>query len=318
MPAFHEIMGHAGAIGILQTMLRTGLTPPAMLLMGDAGIGKRMAADAFSRALLCQNKVRTSPFIEPCMSCLACRKMESRNHPDFSLVEPEGHFIKIDQIRQIQKQIVFGPLDGQKKLVLMDDADKMNAAAANSLLKTLEEPPPYALLMLIAARPSSLPETILSRCQKVAFHPPAYSMIETVLMEKRGWTTEEARLVVSLAGGQIGAALALDVDVARQNEADLHDLIAEETLQAYDRLLEVAKRHAEGDAAMDARCSYLAGWFRDVLVVQATTAEISPSWLVYPWRLSACIAQAGLWQGEQKINPVCVKEWAEAGKESPL
>jgi len=130
-------------------------------------------------------------------------------------------------------------------------------------------------------------------------------------MEKRGWTPEEARLVVSLAGGQIGAALALDVDVARQNEADLHDLIAEETLQAYDRLLEVAKRHAEDDAAMDASCSDLVGWFRDVLVVQATTAEVSPSWLVYSWRSQEiapwaarmnCHEAGQLWPGFTKFR----------------
>lgn len=292
MPSFREIIGHPGAIGVLQSILRTGCAPHAMLFMGDSGIGKKMAAMTFSQTLFCQNRVRMPSLIEPCGACLSCRKMASGNHPDFSVVEPDGNFIKIDQIRQIQEHIVFGPLEGGtgggieggKKLILIDDADKMNQAAANGLLKTLEEPPPYALLILIASRPSSLPETILSRCQKVAFHPPAYSVIETFLMERKGWTTQESRLVVSLTGGRIGAALALEIDIARQREAALYALVAEETLQAYDRLFEAAKRHAEDDLAMDASLSYLSGWFRDVLVVQAVATELNSDWLVYSWR----------------------------------
>jgi DNA polymerase-3 subunit delta' len=286
MPSFHEIIGHAGAISVLQSILRTGLrtgcTPHALLFTGDAGIGKKMAAYTFSQTLLCQNRVETGPFIEPCNVCLACRKMASRNHPDFSILAPEGNFIKIDAIRQLQEQIVFGPLEGVKKLILIDDADQMNAAAANSLLKTLEEPPPGVLLILIASRPASLPETVLSRCQKVAFHPPAYSVIEGFLMEKKGWTVQEARLVVALTGGQIGAALALDIETARQKEAELHALVDAETLATYDRLFELAKRHA--DDTMNAALSYLSGWFRDVLVVHAVTTDVDPSLLVYAFR----------------------------------
>ncbi len=296
MPSFHEIIGHAGPLSALQSILRAGLRtdphtglgtggmPHAMLFTGDAGIGKKMAAHAFSQTLLCQNRVETGPFIEPCNGCLACRKVASRNHPDFSMLAPEGNFIKIDAIRQLQEQIVFGPLDGEKKLILIDDADQMNAAAANSLLKTLEEPPPYVLLILIAARPASLPETVLSRCQKVAFHPPAYSVIEAFLMERKGWTTQEARLVVALTGGQIGAALALDIETARQREAELHALVAEETLATYDRLFEMAKRHADDADIMNAALAYLAGWFRDVLVVHAVRTEVDPALLVYSFR----------------------------------
>lgn len=287
MPFFHEMIGHLRPLEILQSFLRTKEVPHALLFTGAEGIGKRAVAQIFAQALLCQNRSTSEgEAIEPCNHCLSCRKTADKNHPDFSAVEPEGSVIKIDQIREIEERIIYRPIDGEWKIFLIDPADKMNSAAANALLKTLEEPPPHALLILITSRPFSLPETLLSRCQKITFHPLSLSQIESLLMEKRGWTTSEARLVASLTGGKLGEALSLEIETAREIEAGLYTLVSEKTLAHYDTLFDVAAHYARDAEALEKSLHYLSAWFRDVLVLQSVQdpAQLDSSWLVYSWR----------------------------------
>jgi len=210
MPFFRDIIGQNRSIGILQSFLRKGAVPPSLLFQGEEGIGKRQVAETFAQAILCRGSKGTSQspssdgtLIEACHTCLTCRKLKDKNHPDLSIIEPDGKSIKIDQIRQMQSKIVIKPFDGPKKIILIDPADRMNDAAANSLLKTLEEPPPYAILILIASRASALPPTLLSRCQKIPFHPLSRSQVISILIEKKEWTMAEAGLVAALANGNL-------------------------------------------------------------------------------------------------------------------
>jgi DNA polymerase-3 subunit delta' len=290
MQFFHEVIGHPRALEILQSLLRTGEVAHALLFSGEEGIGKQSVARLFAQTLLCQGRSPSQEgsdeLIEPCGRCLACKKMADKNHPDFSVVEPEGTTIKIEQVREIQERIIFRPLEGARKILLIDPADKMNNAAANALLKTLEEPPPYALLILIASKPSSLPETLLSRCQKIPFHPLSLSQIETLLMERRGWGQADARLVASLTGGKLGEALSLELEPARQLEGELHTLVSEKTLAHYETLFEVAVNFSRDPETMERSLHYLSAWFRDVLVLQSVPdpARLDASYLVYSWR----------------------------------
>lgn len=293
MSSFHEIIGHTRAIEILQSHLRRNEIPHALLFMGEEGIGKRTVARTFAQALLCQNRPAevggdSKAWIEPCGGCLPCRKITDNNHPDFSAIEPEGAFIKIDPIREAQKRILFKPIEGPRKIILIDPADKMNAAAANALLKTLEEPPPYCLLMLVSSKPYSLPETILSRCQKIPFHPLSLSQIENLLMEKREWAEADARLTASLTGGKLGEALSLEIETAREIEAGLYTLVSEKTLGCYEALFEAATNFSRDPETMEKSLHYLSAWFRDVLVLQSAPdpSQMDSSWLVYSWRRS--------------------------------
>jgi DNA polymerase-3 subunit delta' len=287
---FRDIIGHPRALDILQSMLLSEEIPHALLFMGEAGIGKRTVALTFAQTLLCHERQipegDSEGWIEPCNRCLSCKKLADQNHPDLTIVEPEGSTIKIEQIRALQERIVYKPLDGPKRIILIDPADKMNAAAANGLLKTLEEPPTHAILILITSKPFSLPETILSRCQKISFYPLSLSQVETLLTERKGWSTQEARLIASLTGGDLGEALSLEIESARELEAGLYTLVSEKTLTDYEALFDAAAAHSRDEEVMAKSLHYLAAWFRDVLVLQSVPNPelLDPSWLVYSWR----------------------------------
>lgn len=287
---FRDIIGHPRALDLLQSMLLSEEIPHALLFMGEAGIGKRTVALTFAQTLLCHERqipeAESEGWIEPCNRCLSCQKLNAQNHPDLTIIEPEGSTIKIEQIRALQDKIVYRPLDGPKRIILIDPADKMNAAAANGLLKTLEEPPGHAILILITAKPFSLPETILSRCQKISFYPLSLSQVETLLTERKGWSTQEARLIASLTGGDLGEALSLEIESAREMEAGLYTLVSEKTLGDYEALFDVATAYSRDEETMAKSLHYLAAWFRDVLVLQSVPNPeiLDPSWLVYSWR----------------------------------
>ncbi len=290
MPFFRDIIGQNRSIGILQSFLRNDAVPPSLLFSGEKGIGKRQVAEIFAEAVLCQGSKAPSQtaakpgvLIEPCNTCLACRKLKDLNHPGLSIIEPDGKTIKIDQIRQMQSKIVIKPFDGPKTIVLIDQADRMNEAAANSLLKTLEEPPPYAILILIASRASSLPPTLLSRCQLVPFHPLSLSQVISILIEKKGWAMSEARLVAALANGNLSEAFSLEVETAREMDEARYQLISSGDL------FSTAEKFSKNIEIFEAALVYLFTWFRDVLVIKSFsgTAQADPSNLVYSWRYKA-------------------------------
>lgn len=287
---FRDIIGHPRALDILQSMLLSEEIPHALLFMGETGIGKRTVALTFAQTLLCHERRmpegESEGWIEPCNRCLSCQKFAAQNHPDLTIIEPEGASIKIEQVRTLQDKIIYKPLDGPKRIVIIDPADKMNAAAANGLLKTLEEPPSHAILILVTSKPFSLPETILSRCQKISFYPLSLSQVERLLTERKGCSTQEARLIASLTGGDLGEALSLEIEGARELEAALYTLVSETTLNDYDALFDAATAHSRDEAVMAQSLHYLSAWFRDVLVLQSVPNPeiLDPSWLVYSWR----------------------------------
>jgi DNA polymerase-3 subunit delta' len=308
---FRDIIGHLRGIEILQSFLEKDEIPQAFLFMGEEGIGKKTVAQTFANALLCLNRAPPDPrdaedvaqnLIEPCGTCLSCRKMEDKNHPDFLMIEPEGAVIKIDQIRDIQERVRFKPLDGPRKVILIDPADRLNAAAANGLLKLLEEPPSYAVLILISGKPASLPQTVLSRCQKVYFYPLSLSHIEAVLMERKGWGVSEARLVTALTGGKLGEAVSMEIETARTLEEGLYSLVSEKTLANYEALFDVATTFSRDAEVMEKCLYYLAAWFRDVLVLQsvADPSQLDASWLVLSWRHD----EIKQWAGRMNLHEV--------------
>ena len=283
---FGRIVGHGGALHLLQSYLQRAALPPALLFSGSAGIGKATLARTFASAIFCRATERVGDLIEPCGNCPSCRKIVRGTHADLLWVAPEeeAREIKIDAIKKVQERIVFRPVEAPKIVVIIDPADALNLSAANRLLKTLEEPPPYLLFLLIASRPDALPDTVRSRCQTIPFHAPALSQIETLLVQMRGWSVSDARLVAAMSGGRLGAALASTPDAARTEEAELHTLVAEETLADDGVLLAVARRHADDAETMRQGLNYLAGWLRDLLVLQSMPTAPDASWLVYSWR----------------------------------
>ena len=172
----------------------------AYLFYGMEGIGKRTVASVFARALNCTGE---DP---PCGSCSSCLKAEHKNHPNIITIQAEGQFIKIDAIREISAKMAFRPENG-KRVFILKGADKMNAAAANSLLKTLEEPSPNNVLLLTTAKPHALPMTILSRCQSLRFAPLRNEEVSQYLQEKHQFEKNDADMIAAASMGSIGRAL---------------------------------------------------------------------------------------------------------------
>ncbi len=182
--------------------------PHALLLTGIKGVGKAEFADAFARAMLCQQVTAAG---ECCNHCRACRLAANHTHPNILRVVPEksGAAIKVDQIREVSDFIAQSALQGEYKIVIITKADDMNINASNALLKTLEEPSSNSLLILVSDQLERLPATILSRCQRILFPRPSHGEALTWLENKLNDAAIDANLLLQLAEGAPLAALAL-------------------------------------------------------------------------------------------------------------
>ena len=197
---FDAICGQEHALGVLKRALAANRVAHAYLFEGVSGCGKMLAALSLVESLFCG----ATP---PCGSCPACRKLSRRQHPDLHLLEPEKGIIKIDRIRELQKELSLRPVEAPKKVCIVDQADRMNQAAANAFLKTLEEPPGNALLILLSDTPTALLPTILSRCQRLRVNPLPPELL-TKLLTAQGAPVEQAQSAASHAGGSMARGMA--------------------------------------------------------------------------------------------------------------
>jgi len=192
--SFANIYGHHKQISMLQKAMVQQRVGHSYIFSGLNAIGKKTLALEFAQALNCENVDEKTG---ACGNCSSCRKMMHHNHPDIHVLETQAQFIRIDAIRNIQEQMTFKPLEGRKRVFVIDDADKMNEQAANALLKTLEEPSADNIIILITARPYWLPQTILSRCRHVRLNPLAAETVSLFLIEQKQRESAKARLLAS-------------------------------------------------------------------------------------------------------------------------
>ncbi len=212
---FEDILGHEDVIKRLRRDLAGGRLAHAYLFVGPEGIGKAGVARLLGAATLCKASEVSE---RPCGECLPCGKIQRRNHPDFYEPAPaEGkRWIRIDQVRELQAALALRPFESDRRVVVIDGAEKMNEAAQNAFLKTLEEPPPGTLIILVAPGVQNLLPTIVSRCRIERFGPLKNEYIARILIEKRGLEEVEASLVAGLSAGSVGAALAMDTDFVQK------------------------------------------------------------------------------------------------------
>ena len=183
--------------------------PHALLLAGPTGLGKSQFARELAQSLLCEQPATDGA---ACQQCRSCARFAAASHPDMFVVEPEepGKAIKVDQIRDLISQFALAThREGGYRIAIVQPAEQMNLAAANSLLKTLEEPPPDTLILLICASPSLLPATILSRCQRLEFAPPSHAEALAWLTRQHAIPTEQAEALLALACDAPLSALSL-------------------------------------------------------------------------------------------------------------
>ena len=167
---FHEIVGHRGVIARISRAVARDSLPPAVLLTGPGGVGKRQVATAIAQAFNCgaPRRSESDPAVDACGSCSACRRIARGVYPDVLAVEAgEGGSITIDQVRAAIGQVGYRPFEGRRRVIIVDDADLLVPPAQNALLKTLEEPPGRSQFLLVTARPDVLLDTVRSRCPRL-------------------------------------------------------------------------------------------------------------------------------------------------------
>lgn len=202
-----DVVGQKQLTDNLRSALKYNKISHAYLIQGERLSGKMMIADIFARALQCENAEGE----KPCNQCRSCKQAMNRNHPDILYVEHEKpNVISVDNIRQqINGDIAIKPYSGAHKIYIVDEAEKMNVQAQNALLKTLEEPPEYAVILLLATRVEAMLQTILSRCVVLNTRPVHEDMIKEYLMRRVQVPDYRAAICASFARGNVGRAAEL-------------------------------------------------------------------------------------------------------------
>jgi len=266
---FADITGHEQSISLLQAALGNGRLAHAYLFYGEPQVGKLMTAMRLAQALNCERSPETGAQ-DSCGRCRSCLQIAARTHPDYFVIEPDPKGatpqIKIEQVREIEQQFVYRPLVGERKICLIDDADRLTIGAANALLKTLEEPPGDSLFILVTSRLHALPITIRSRCQALRFTTPARTQVEAALILKRELPPADARFLAVFADGRIGEALTMNVADIRARQQECLKLVKPESLTSSATILSAAESLAKTDRGEET-LAWLTRWIRDLVIV---------------------------------------------------
>ena len=257
---FADLAGQGGLVESLQQAIKSHRVAHAYLVSGEAGSGKKTLALAFAQALLCQEQTATV-----CGVCSNCRRIEQGTHPDVAVIEPQGGRIRIDEIRTLKDRFALQAYGGSWKVGIIIDAETMTDAAANSLLKLLEEPFGQAVLILLSSSPSKLLPTIVSRCQVVKMQRLSRTQIAAYLEEEEEIPAETALVVAGLADGRLGRAM----EVASPKSLAWRERVLAVLAHEDGRGLEALRLAAELDdepEAIELAFEVMGSWFRDMLL----------------------------------------------------
>ncbi|MCA9537371.1 MAG: DNA polymerase III subunit delta' [Myxococcales bacterium] len=269
-----EVEGQAQPVEALRRALLGRRLHHAYLFAGPDGVGKALCAQGFAEALLCATPRDDG---DACGACNPCRRTAERQHPDLHIVarreKKAGELerqIRIEQVRELQRALSFKSFEGARRVVLLLEAEKMNPATANALLKTLEEPGPDTHFILVTAAPHTLLPTVISRCQRVRFAPLPRALVATKLVELGDLTPAAADLLAGLAEGSIGKGLNLmRSDVLDRRQVILARADDPEGLDKVPELLDFADELArpEQRGTLPLVFHLLRTWYRDLLLV---------------------------------------------------
>jgi DNA polymerase-3 subunit delta' len=223
---FRDVIGHRRLVDLVARSIERATLPPSLILAGPDGVGKRLVALSAAQALNCSALADANQAVpDACGTCASCKRIARGVHPDVLIVEPgDSGAIKIEQVRDVVDRAAYRPFEGRRRVVIIDHADALVVQAQNALLKTLEEPPPASVFILITSRPDALLPTVLSRCPRLRFRPLAEADVAAALI-KQGRTEAEARATAAMADGSIGQALAASgTDLVAARNAALRTL----------------------------------------------------------------------------------------------
>ena len=208
---FRDITGHQRILGLIARAAVRGSLPPSLIFAGPEGVGKRMAAVSLAQLLNCLSPIAvansSAESLDACGVCSSCRRIARGMHPDVKVIVPEASgSIKVEQIRDAIASAGYRPFEGRRRVTIIDDADQIYGQSQDSLLKTLEEPSPASIFVLVTARPELLLQTVRSRCQRLRFGRLVPGDVAAVLV-KHEYTEEDAHAAAALSDGSPGRAL---------------------------------------------------------------------------------------------------------------
>lgn len=260
-----DIPGQERAIGILRRAMRNGRLSHAYLFSGPAGTGKRRAAEWFAQALFCETLSD-----DACGQCLECRKIAHGNHPGLHWIEPDGTSVKIDQIRELQRDFAMRTDTGRRQVYVISQAERMTLEAANSLLKFLEEPSSGTVAVLLSDNGGALLPTLQSRCQRIEFVPASPETVREMLI-REGAAPELAAAAAHVAGGLHGARHYIQLPAFAEMRNIVVQLMKEGAGRAGAASLLIQQRIVKGGLAEHAETvlDLCLLWFKDLVNIQA-------------------------------------------------
>ena len=290
------VVGHEWAVGLLAQAVRADRVSHAYLLLGPEQVGKSTLAKAFAQALVCERANAPGGDGGPCGTCRACRRVSEGRYPDVQVIAAEKNWIQIEQIRNLQIDAAVAPLEGRRKVFVIQEIERATPAAANALLKTLEEPPPKVVLLLTSNRRDMVLPTVLSRCQIIGLRALPVDDVVTALQTRWGVAEDQAALLARLSGGRLGWAVtaATDPEMWQTRSKYLDDLL---TLAGEGHVgrLNYAEVLSRASGQVETALGLWATWWRDLLLVQQGQVEA----LLNLDRKSQLVQQAGLYRPEQ-------------------
>lgn len=288
MAGFRNMIGHKQVINHLQNAIKMDKVSHAYIIHGEHGSGKSILAETLAMTLQCE-KGGT----EPCGVCHSCKQAISRNQPDIIHVTHETpNTIRVDDIRtQVNGDIEIKPYSSKYKIYIIDEADKLNQQAQNALLKTIEEPPSYAVVLLLVSNIGALLPTILSRCVTLKLGTIDDKLIKEYLMENLNVPDYTADICVAFAGGYLGRAVELASNEDFNNmKRDILSLLKDITQMELSDLVNRVKALQDYKLRMDEFFDIMIMWFRDVLLFKATNDR---NGILFKDEASSVVKQAG-------------------------
>ena len=277
-----QVTGQARVVDMLRRSLEKGALAHAYLFSGPTHTGKMTLALELARALNCQAKE------PPCGQCEACRKITDGKHADVQIIALNGGSengearnrteIGIEQIRQLQHSASLPPFEGEYKVFIIDGAEQLSLEAANCLLKTLEEPAERMVFALLTTNVSAIPETVISRCQKIELQPMAAGDIEKVLIEKHSVEPQQAKLLSRLCHGGVGWAIAVaeNGEMLEQYSSQRHeilDIINRSYVERFGYAATLAGQFSQNRQSVTQVLDLWLDVWRDIMLVKSGCAE---------------------------------------------
>lgn len=296
-----DMVGQDRAVEFFRNSVNSNKLAHAYLFLGPEGVGKTYLAKNLAKFLNCENPTKEAYLAKDCCdSCISCRKIEDFNYPDVFWIEPEkSRKISIDAVRFLQREISLTPYEARYKVFIILEAHCMTEEAANSLLKTLEEPPKYSLIILTSDNLSGLLPTIISRCQIIKFSLINQQGLEEILSQRYKIKGKDVHFLAAQAEGRIGQALMLRDQGILTKKNRLIDRVC----HSYRRDSCVDIFDVKNKRELANQIKYLLNWFRDMLVqkVGSSTANIINS-----DRIEEIEAQARLFS-LQELEQIIIK-----------